>query len=107
MNWREAPLSKGVLLYEMFQARPPYNTRKLPSLRHLIESQPVLFYKTIDARLKALIKKLLQKNPLKRPSSREVLADAGLHALLRKHGLSPQAFLDLAGVRKRNREGGG
>lgn len=96
-------LTKGILLYEMFQDRPPYNTRLVPDLKHLIENQPIFFFKTIDSRLKNLIRKILNQNPLKRPSCREILMDKGFRQLLRKFDLKTEGFLEKNQAIKRNR----
>jgi len=66
--------SLGVVLYAMACAAVPYKAENLPDLAKVIESAPLLFPCKLTPDLAALIRKLLQIDPLKRPSIPEVLA---------------------------------
>ena len=62
-------------MFEIFQERPPFNTRRLADLKTMIDSKPLVFLKKMDFRLKKLVRKLLKKNPVDRPSCKEILLD--------------------------------
>lgn len=98
---RVSDLTPGILLYEIFQQQPPYNTRLLPELKRLVESQPISFAKPMDPRLKTLVRKMLQKNPVKRPSCQGILKDRGFRQLLEKFDLQIQAISDRSQQRNR------
>jgi serine/threonine protein kinase len=74
-------INSGILLYEIFHKKPPYETRDMGKLNNMIHRNALKIRSDVDPRVANLIKKLLNKNPLQRPSCKEILLDKNLREL--------------------------
>jgi serine/threonine protein kinase len=80
----------GILLYEIFEWKTPFNTQMIHELRKMIKDSKIRFEKISDQHIKNLILKLLKINPIERPSCQEILFDADFKGLLRKFKIQSQ-----------------
>jgi len=74
--------SVGVILFQMVTGEPPYKGRDTPDLRNNIRTKPVVIPKgvKISTTCKALLKRLLVRNPLQRCSYEEFFESEFLQA---------------------------
>lgn len=78
---------KGILLYEIFHRKPPYNTRSMDELEDMVNTKPLVVGKFVDPRVKSLIQKILKKNSSERLSCQEILQSKDFLSLLRECNL--------------------
>ena len=83
-----AGLTTGILLYELFEHKPPFQTQLIGGLKKLIENRRISFHQIRDERLQRLILKILRLSPIDRPSCKEILLDKDLRSLLAEADLS-------------------
>lgn len=74
-------------MFELFERRPPFNTRSVAELSGLIHQNRIQFKRIFEERIKKLILKILKKNPWDRPSCREILVDCDLLDLMKEYKL--------------------
>lgn len=87
-------LTEGILLYELFERKPPFQTQVISSLKKMIESRRISFHRITDSRLQKLILKILRLNPVDRPSCQEILLDRDLHSLFKQVDLKTSRRID-------------
>lgn len=77
----------GILLHEIFELRPPYNTRSIEEMNTMVDLKPITFRFKQDQRIKNLIRLILKKNPWERPSCKQILVNSGLTQMMKENGL--------------------
>ena len=78
----------GILLFEIFHRKPPYNTRSMDELEKMINTKPLLINNDIDPRVQKLLLKILKKNSWERLSCQEILQDPDFKSLLDQLNIS-------------------
>lgn len=78
----------GIILFELFHRNAPYDTRDAQDPERLIKQTPLVFDSALDPRICRLIRKMLEKEPLNRPSCTELLCDRDLRNISRECSLN-------------------
>lgn len=74
----------GILLYEMTHAKPPFTRQELIRFKNAGTELRFTYSSELNPALRRLIESLLQKNPEKRPTCEEILANSLFEACRRK-----------------------
>ena len=86
----------GVLIYECCTLKRPFEARNQCALiMKIMQAKPESLSKqTVSPELNRLVVWLLQKDPTKRPTIREILNDSLIRRKLKEHQLESPSFLD-------------
>ena len=66
--------SLGIILYELYYGKPPFYTNSIYTLIQMIIKDPITWADPISDEFKDFLSQMLQKNPAKRPSYKELLS---------------------------------
>ncbi|KAH0792668.1 AGC family protein kinase [Histomonas meleagridis] len=66
--------SLGIILYELYYGKPPFYTNSIYTLIQMISKESIAWIDPISDSFKDFLSKMLQKDPTKRPSCKELLS---------------------------------